>query len=95
VLFSFAANGQMPAPFGNRLVRWDTTGNTTAWPATATNAKILAMNDQAGLIQYTEGGIVSESENIIQQRWTRLTFSTWVGYGLGDPSQRVVGTGFA
>lgn len=94
ILFTFARDGTMPGPFGNRIVRWDTTGRTTAWPNTLTNGKILAMNDEAGLIQYTEGGIISETENIIAARWTRLTYSTIVAFGIGDPTQRIVGTGF-
>jgi hypothetical protein len=93
--FQFTATGNMPTPLGKRLIRWDTTGRTTAWPNTATNCKILVMSDEAGLIQYTEGGIISETENIIAARWTRLTYSVALAFALGDPSQRIVGTGFA
>lgn len=93
--FAYQNRGAVPRPFGHEVIRWDTTGGTTAWPNTATNCKILALMPSIGLTEYTEGGLISESDTIIDAQWSKTVVSQWVAYGIGDPQSRLVMTGAA
>jgi hypothetical protein len=92
--FSFQNRGVIPSPFGVPLLRWDTTGNTTAWPNSTTTSKLMAMVTNLGLVEYTEGGVITESDRIIESGWERVVSTTWIAYGIMDPDSRKVGTGF-
>ncbi len=82
--------GREPNPLGMDLVRWDSTGRVTTYAAT--NAVMLDSN--LALVQYTEGGIITETERIIRAQWERAITSQWVGYAVWDRAAAVRLTGW-
>lgn len=83
-------SGAMPNPLGMDLVRWDSSGRVSTYAAT--NAVMFDSN--LALVQYTEGGIITESERIIRSQWERSITSQWVGYAVWDRNAAVRLTGW-
>lgn len=82
--------GAQPTPLGMDLVRWDVTGRVTTWA----NTNILMFDSNRALIQYTEGGLLTESENIIRSQWHRLVISQWTDFAVRDRAAARRGTGY-
>ena len=90
--FTFQRTGAYPTPLGMDLVRWDLTGNidATSWSAT----RILMLQTNLALMAYTEGGLMTESQRIIDDQWEKIVTSMWIGFGVWDSASRRVGTGW-
>lgn len=73
-------NGAIPNPLGMDLVRWDSTGRVSTYLSTTA----VMFDSNLSLMQYTEGGIITESERIIRSQWERSVTSQWVGYAVWD-----------
>lgn len=82
--------GAIPRPLGMDLVRWDSTGRVTTYLATTA----VMFDSNLALIEYTEGGIITETERIIRSQWEASVVSQWVGYGVWDRSAAVLLTGW-
>lgn len=82
--------GRMPNPLGMDLVRWDSTGRVSTYAAT--NA-VMLQSDLA-LVEYTEGGVITESERVIKAQWSRSIVSEWVGYAVWDRAAAIRLTGW-
>lgn len=82
--------GTIPNPIGIDLVRWDSTGRVTTYAAT--NA--VMFDSSLALMEYTEGGIITETERIIRSQWESSVVSQWVGYGVWDRAAAVRLTGW-
>jgi len=82
--------GREPNPLGMDLVRWDSTGRVTTYAAT--NAVML--DSDLALVQYTEGGIITETERIIRAQWERAVTTQWVGYAVWDRNAAIRLTGW-
>lgn len=93
--FLYQSTGNKLRPFGHETVRWDSTGNTDQWVTTAGQVRILTLNPNNALTEYTEGGVITEAENLISTGWHKVVSRQSVAFGINDPSERVVGTGFA
>jgi len=82
--------GNTVNPLGMDLVRWDSTGRVSTYAAT--NAVML--DSDLALVQYTEGGIITETERIIRAQWERAVTTQWVGYAVWDRSAAIRLTGW-
>lgn len=89
---AFQSEGRIPTPLGIPFERWSPKGIS----GTYTNDDVLAVDSSAvGLVEYTAGGILSESERLIRTGWQLSVNTVWVGFGMMDPEARVFGTDFA
>lgn len=82
--------GAIPRPLGMDLVRWDSTGRVTTYLSTTA---VMFDSDRA-LVEYSEGGIITETERIVRSQWEASIVSQWVGYGKWDPNAGVLLTGW-
>jgi len=82
--------GAIPRPLGMDLVRWDVTGKVSTYLATTA---VMFDSDMA-LVEYTEGGTITETEKVIKDQWWRNVSSQWVGYGVWDRNAAVLLTGW-
>lgn len=83
--------GTYPTPLGMNLVRWDYTGKATSYATT----KIIMLDPSIAMVQYTEGGILQESDRIIDGQWESSSISNWCGFGIMDRAATQVGTGWS
>lgn len=77
--FTFQANGRMPSPLGAEWHRWTSTGS-----AAFDTDRILALDTRLALAQYTEQGVLTESDRLIDRQFERTVVSKWTGFGKLD-----------
>jgi len=82
--------GRMPTPLGMDLVRWDSTGRVSTYLSTTA----VMLDSNLALVEYTEGGVITESERVIKAQWERSVVSEWVGYAVWDRAAAVRLTGW-
>ena len=82
--------GDMPNPLGVDLVRWDSTGRVSTYLPTT----LVMLDSNLALVEYTEGGIITESERVIKNQMERSVTSQWVGYGIWDRNGAIRLTGW-
>lgn len=82
--------GAIPRPLGMDLVRWDSTGKVSTYLSTTA----VMFDNNMSLIEYTEGGTITETERVIKDQWVRNVSSQWVGYGVWDRNAAVLLTGW-
>lgn len=88
--FSYQNNGAMPKPFGLNTHRWDSAGATSY-----ATTKVVAIQRDLCLIAYTEGGLLNETDRLLNGQFARNASSIWIGYGNWDGAARRVGTGWS
>jgi hypothetical protein len=77
--FNFQATGRFPSPLGAEWHRWTSTGS-----ASFSNDRILALDNRLALVQYTEQGVMTESDRLIDRQFERTVVSQWTGFGKLD-----------
>lgn len=77
--FNFQRTGEIVAPVGATWHRWSSTGS-----ASFSTDRILAVDDRYALIQYTEGGTLTEQDRIIDHQFERVQITKWTGFGKLD-----------
>jgi len=77
--FNFQSSGRIPSPLGAEWHRWTSTGS-----ATFGTTRILALDTRLALAQYTEQGVVTESDRLIDRQFERTVVSKWTGFGKLD-----------
>jgi len=77
--FNFQGTGQMPSPLGAEWRRWTSTGS-----AAFGTDRILALDSRLALVQYTEQGVLTESDRLIDRQFERTVVSKWTGFGKLD-----------
>ncbi len=77
--FDYQATGQIPTFLGADWYRWSGTGSS----AFGTD-RILALDTRHALVQYTEGGLLIETDRLIDRQWERTVLSKWTGFGKLD-----------
>lgn len=82
--------GAMPNPLGMDLVRWDSSGFATGYAST----NLVMFDSNLSLTEYTEGGLIVRSEDVIRTGWTRTVSRIWVGFGVWDRAAARRGTGW-
>lgn len=82
--------GAMPNPIGWDLVRWDSSGKVTTYGTT----NLVAFEAENGVVQYTEGGFMVETDRIIDGQWERSSRSEWIGFAQADKAGARRGTGW-
>ncbi len=82
--------GAIPSPLGQDLVRWDSTGKVSTYLSTTA----VMFDSNMALVEYTEGGVITETEKVVRDQWWRNVSSQWVGYGVWDRSAAVLMTGW-
>jgi hypothetical protein len=80
--------GIMPMPNGEEVMRWDVTGAVSAWLSTS----ILNFKPGIALVQYTEGGLLTETDRIIDGQWEDTVISKWTNFAVFDRAACIVGT---
>lgn len=83
-------HGEMPTPVGHELLRWDSTGNVSGW----STAQVMNCKSGLSMIKYTEGGLLVETDRIIDSQWDMSVASTWTGFGIWDRNATKVSTGW-
>jgi hypothetical protein len=87
--FRFQANGVPPTPLGLDLHRWDSLASS-GWATT----KILLWQRDIALIQYSEGGITSDSNRIVNGQWEEIATSLYTAFAIADREARKLGSGW-
>jgi hypothetical protein len=82
--------GAIPRPLGMDLVRWDSTGRVSTYLSTTA----VMFDSDLALVQYSEGGIITESERVIKSQWERSVISEWVGFAVWDRASAIRLTGW-
>jgi hypothetical protein len=77
--FNFQRTGRTPNPIGAEWHRWTSTGAS----AFSTD-RILALDTRLALVQYTEQGVITESDRLIDRQFERTVVSKWTGFGKLD-----------
>jgi hypothetical protein len=77
--FNYQATGRTPHPIGAEWHRWTSTGS-----ASFSNDRILALDTRLALVQYTEQGVLTESDRLIDRQFERTVVSKWTGFGKLD-----------
>lgn len=90
-LFSFARDGSFPNMLGIPFVRWESKGVSSGY----TNTKLILHDTSVGLTEYTDGGILTETDRIITEGYLRGVTTMWVAYAVNDSAGTWVGTDFA
>lgn len=76
----FTMAGTLPTPLGHPLIRWDSTGKVPNWSTT----QLMHLKPGLTMIKYTEGGLLVETDRIIDAQWDISVASTWTGFGIWD-----------
>lgn len=84
-------DGTYPTPIGKEMYRWDSSGRVSGWLTTS----IMQLKAGIALVKYTEGGLLVETDRIIDGQWEQAVTSTWTGFAVWDRLAVVVGTSFA
>jgi hypothetical protein len=90
-LFTFARDGNFPALLGIPFRRWDSKGVSSGY----TNTKLVLHDTSVGLTEYTDGGILTETDRIITEGWNRAVTTMWVAFAVNDAAGTWIGTDFA
>jgi len=77
--FNFQATGRIPTPMGATWLRWTSTGSSSF-----STDRILALDNRLSLVQYTEQGVLTESDRLIDRQFERTVVSKWTGFGKLD-----------
>ena len=77
--FNFQGTGRMPSPLGAEWHRWTSTG-----AAAFSTDRILALDPRLALVQYTEQGVMTETDRLIDRQFERTVISKWTGFGKLD-----------
>lgn len=80
--FRYQANGVYPTPVGLELVRWDaiTGEKPSAWAATT----MLMIDPGVAALGYQEGGLMVETERVIDAQFEQVVTSLVFGAGIWD-----------
>jgi hypothetical protein len=88
--FRLSSTGQFNSgstPLGAQIIRWaDSTGFYQG--ATAVPDWIIGIDRRFCLYEITAGGVLSESDRLIDRQLQSSTFSKWVGFKIIDPGAR-------
>jgi hypothetical protein len=84
-------DGTYPTPIGKEMRRWDNFGRVSNWA----NTSLMQVKAGIGLVKYTEGGLLVETDRVIDGQWDLVVTSTWTGFAIWDRKACVVGTGFS
>jgi hypothetical protein len=87
-LFSFASDGVIPRILGIPHLRWESKGFSSGY----TNTSLVWTDTNVGVTEYTDGGILTESDRIITEGWNRTVTTMWVAYAVNDAAATRVGT---
>lgn len=90
-LFTFARDGNFPTILGVPHVRWESKGVSSSY----TNTMLVWHDTTVGLTQYTDGGVLTQSDQIIQEGWNRSVTTLWVAFAVNDAEGTKISTGFA
>lgn len=74
--FNYQSSGRTPNPIGAEWHRWTSTGSTSF-----STDRILALDTRLALVQYTEQGVLTESDRLIDRQFERTVVSKWTGFG--------------
>lgn len=77
--FTYQATGRAPNPIGAEWHRWTSTGSTSF-----STDRILAFDTRLALVQYTEHGVVIETDRLIDRQFESTVVSKWTGFGKLD-----------
>lgn len=77
--FNYQATGRAPNPIGADWQRWTSTGS-----AAFSTDRILALDTRLALVQYTEQGVITETDRLIDRQFERTVVSKWTGFGKLD-----------
>lgn len=77
--FDFQTSGRFPNPLGAGWQRWTSTGSTSF-----STDRILAMDNRYAMVQYTEGGLILETDRWIDKQIEGTVASKWTGFGKLD-----------
>lgn len=77
--FNYQATGRAPHPIGAEWHRWTSTGSS----AFSTD-RILALDTRLALVQYTEQGVQTETDRLIDRQFERTVVSKWTGFAKLD-----------
>jgi len=86
----FQVSGSPPPVFGLTPHRWDSLGSS-GWATT----KVLVIQRNLALVQYSDGGLMSEQDRIINGQWSMVVTSINTAFAIWDSAARRVGTGWA
>lgn len=76
--FTYQRTGRFPTPLGAEWHRWTS-------PAVASfQDRILALDTRLALVQYTEQGVITETDRLIDRQFEQTVVSKWVGFGKLD-----------
>ena len=94
----YQRDGSYPTPMGHDLYRWDasaTASGTTGGIGNYNTGSLLHVKSGIAMVKYTEGGLLVETDRLIDGQWNLVVSSTWTGYGIWDRKGVVVGVSFA
>lgn len=86
----YAMHGEMPTPVGHPLLRWDYTGKASSYATT----KLVHLKPGLAMVKYTEGGLLVETDKIIDGQWDVSVASIWTNFGIWDRNACKVSTGW-
>jgi hypothetical protein len=89
-LFDFAATGNMIRPLGIEMLKWNSKGVSSGYA----NTKLVLHDTSVGLTQFTEGGVLSESERLISEGYLKTVTTLWVAFGVNDKEGTKVAAAF-
>jgi hypothetical protein len=78
--FKFQNAGIYPTPLGMDLARWDVTGKVSGWVSTTG----LMIDDRICMVGYQEGGMMTETERVIDGQFERAVTSMTYGAAVWD-----------
>jgi hypothetical protein len=87
--FRFQGSGVPPTPLGMNLWRWDSLASS-GWAT----SKVLMLEAERALAMYTEGGVSSESNRIVNGEWSSIKTSIYAAFAILDTNARRIGTGW-
>ena len=90
-------DGAYPTPVGKPIYRWDATAGASGIDGLIpgwTTGSMMEVKPGIAMVKYTEGGILVETDRLIDGQWDKVVSSTWTGYGIWDRKGVVVGTSF-
>jgi hypothetical protein len=79
--FNFQRTGTLVDPIGAAWHRWTSTGS-----AAFSTDRILALDTRLAMVQYTEQGVATESDRLIDRQFEQTVVSKWTGFGKLDYS---------
>ncbi len=86
----YPMHGELPTPIGHNLNRWDVTGQAGTW----NTGMLMHVKPGISMIKYTEGGLLVETDRLIDAQWDMSIASTWTGFGIFDHNGTKISTGW-